>query len=213
MIRGEDSGPQNPQRCLWAIYYIYIIYVYIYIHIYIYTHTYTYTYYTYYTYIHTYIYMWHPTELWKKESNLDRSSPVYVFSIIRVFPVRVQNFPGCDLNLFFYHFWKGPKFSIIDFSCVIRGLEQINPVFSIIIVWGSPCWPCHGSTFQTQWWSKNASNLSGGFGTDDIPHMYAQQCFFWWCTWTTNMCTFRCRLVILDGHFWENLIIEKTRKN
>ena len=132
------------------LYIIYTLYMYIYIHIYIYTYIYIYILYI--LYIHTYIHIYVASDrIMKKESNLDRSSPVYVFSIIRVFPVRVQNFPGCDLNLFFYHFWKGPKFSIIDFSCVIRGLEQINPVFSIIIVWGSPCWPCHGSTFQTQW--------------------------------------------------------------
>ena len=40
-----------------------------------------------------------------------------------------------------------------------------------------------------------------------------QQCFFWWCNWRTNMCTCRCRLVILDDHFWEKLIVEKTWKN
>ena len=53
--------------------------------------------------------------------------------------------------------------SIIDFSCKIRGLGQIDRffhnyffhnyssiiIFSIINVWGSTCWTCHGSTIQT----------------------------------------------------------------
>ena len=77
------------------------------------------------------IYIWSPTEFWgkkHKQSNLDRNSPVSVFSKIRVFPVRVQFFPDV-IWTFLCNFWRCPKSAIIDFSSVIRGLEQIYQGF------------------------------------------------------------------------------------
>ena len=72
------------------LYIIYTLYMYIYIYIYIHIHIHIHIIHIIHTYIHIYV---ASDRIMKKESNLDRSSPVYVFSIIRVFPVRVQNFP------------------------------------------------------------------------------------------------------------------------
>ena len=53
-------------------------------------------------------------------------------------------FPGCDLNLFSHNSWRGPGSSIIDYSCAIRGFEQINRFsfhnygFSELIFGGPP---------------------------------------------------------------------------
>ena len=94
----------------------------------------------------------------KKNVQLRQAAPASDFSIIRFFPIRVQNIPEVIRTFFFFfhnsiffHIWfflwnQGlTVFSIIIFSIIIFSII----IFSIINVWGSTCWTCHGSTVQT----------------------------------------------------------------
>ena len=54
-----------------------------------------------------------PDRIKENISNLDRGSPVSVFSILRVFPVKVQNFPDV----------------ILTFSSIIFGRARYFPYF------------------------------------------------------------------------------------
>ena len=56
-------------------------------------------------------------------------------------------------------------------------------MFSIINVWGSTCWTCHGSTIQTRFfWVMEicmqmqvcSINPIGGLAKGNIPHMYVR---------------------------------------
>ena len=69
------------------IYIMYIVNVCIYIYIY-------------YNIVYIYI-LWSPTELWKKNVQLRQAAPASDFSIIRFFPIRVQNIPEVIRTFFF----------------------------------------------------------------------------------------------------------------
>ena len=86
------------------------------------------------------------------------------------------------------------------------GANYNNPFFPIINLGGPPVGHVMDRHFKPSFLYRKCHQPNWWL-------WHWQQCFFWWCNWRTNMCTCRCRLVILDDHFWEKLIVEKTWKN
>jgi hypothetical protein len=65
----------------------------------------------------------------KKHVQLRQAAPASDFSIIGFFPIRVQNIPEVIRTFFFTYFLEVAIISIIDFSCEIKGLGQIDKFF------------------------------------------------------------------------------------
>ena len=73
-----------------------------------------------YTYIYVYIYIYGNRQNYgKKNVQLRQAAPASDFIHNWVFPHKGSKYPGSDPNLFF----------LIDFSCKIRGLGQIDRFF------------------------------------------------------------------------------------
>ena len=98
----------------------------------------------------------------EKNIQLRQVVPASVFSIIsnQRFLVRVQHLQDVILTCF-HNVRKGPEFSILISSRIIKGLEQINPFFSMINFAGPTCWPYHGSTFLGKGKERKGKAMQG----------------------------------------------------